>query len=160
MIDITDVIAVAAIIISVLTAWASLVSARKTAERQQTFELRFYRLSMLDPAKGKLQRIISDTNRCLGVVQMQGREPSPEEAVELLKKLDQLDGEAVDTFHAISHHLPPGKRNVLDAQRTVLEKSFMGQEQLNPTFVKNRIVYAQAVLQEVENCLQALLDNA
>ena len=50
-------IAVLAILVSMITAWRARDSARKTAERQRTFELRFYRLSTLDPAKGALRRI-------------------------------------------------------------------------------------------------------
>ena len=89
----TDVIAVVAIFVSVITAWTSWVSAQKTAERQQTFELRFYRLSMLDPAKGALRRILIDSNRRTNVaVQVQGGFSAQD-----FEALKLLDREAVNT---------------------------------------------------------------
>ena len=62
--DVSDGIAVAAVLI----AMASFVSARKIAARQRTFELRFYQLRMLEPAKGTLRRIVIDHDRRMNVV--------------------------------------------------------------------------------------------
>ena len=61
--DVSDRIAVAAVI----TAVVSLFSALKIAKRQRTFEFRFYQLRMLDPAKGTLRRIVIDQNRRINV---------------------------------------------------------------------------------------------
>ena len=155
----TDVIAVVAILVSVITAWTSWVSAQKTAERQQTFELRFYRLSMLDPAKGALRRILIDSNRRTNVaVHVQGGFSAQD-----FEALKLLDREAVNTFHAISHHLPPDRREVLGAKRTALEGKWMQRledRQFHAMFAQDMKAYVEAILQAVEDRLQALLDNA
>ena len=152
----SDVIAFLAIVVSVLTARFSLVSARKTEKRQQTFELRFYQLSMLDPAKGTLQRILADINRSMNAGVLMKGELSPQD----FEKLGKLDQEAVNTFHAISHHLPRAGRDALDAKRTEIEHKWMQQKPFGATFVQDSHAYVEELLQAVEDRLQALLNNA
>ena len=74
-----------------------------------------------------------------------------------------LDREAVNTFHAISHHLPPDRREVLGAKRTALEGKWMQRledRQFHAMFAQDMKAYVEAILQAVEDRLQALLDNA
>ena len=153
----TDVIAGIALFVSV----GSLVSAQMIAKRQRTFELRFYRLSMLDPAKGALRRIRIDMTRRTNIIDhvQQGRLLPLD-----LEALNKLDREAVNTFHAISHHLPPDRREVLEAKRTDLERKLMQRLHLDdqqfydmaPQVMKT---YVDAVVLAVEDRLRALLDS-
>ncbi len=152
---VTDVIAGLALLVSV----GSLVSAQMIAKRQRTFELRFYRLSMLDPAKGALRRIRIDISRRTNVIKhvQQGR-LSPEDR----EALQQLDREAVNTFHAISHHLPPDRREVLKAKRTDFERTLKQrlekQDQEFYVIAQGMKTYVDALVQAVEDRLHALLD--
>ena len=148
---VTVAIAVVAIIVSVFTSRASRVSAQATADRQQSFELRFYRLTMLDPAKGQLRRILADSDRRLNSIVLR-RDAAPEDLEELAK----LDREAVDTFHAISHHLPQNRRHEIDALRARLEQKWM-QQRLDPQFPQDSNGYMKTLLQVVEDRLQKLL---
>ena len=149
----TDAIAGLALFVSV----GSLVSAQMIAKRQRTFELRFYRLSMLDPAKGALRRILIDIYRRTNVIArvQQGR-LSPQD----FEALKQLDREAVNTFHAISHHLPPDRREVLEEKRTDLERKW---QRLDPQFyammAQDVTTYVDALVLAVEDRLRALLDS-
>ena len=81
-----------------------------------------------------------------------------------IEELKQLDREAVNTFHAISHHLPPDRRQDLEAKRRGFEQKLMQELELQQPIItfanaKEMRTYAEAVLQAVEDCLQALLDN-
>ena len=152
--------AVLAIIISsvsLVIAAVSLFSAWKIAERQQTFELRRYRLGMLDPAKGTLRRILIDSNRVHNLSRVHGG-LSPQ-GLDDLKKLDR---EAVNTFHAISHHLPHEAREALDAMRAALERKWLQEpqhERFAVTFAHDMKAYVDAILQAVEAHLQTLLND-
>ena len=149
-IDFTDGLAVAAIAVSIVTAWLSRASARRTAERQQTFELRFYRLSMLDPAKGKLRQIYIDINRHINVGVQRGL------TTPACQELEQLDRDAVNAFHAISHHLPSHGREKIEAIRITLE-SQRTKEEMDVAFASSMSTYVQEILKAVEDCLQTLL---
>ena len=80
-----------------------------------------------------------------------------------IEELKLLDREAVNTFHAISHHLPPDRRQDLEAKRSGFEQKLMQEIHFQPAITlanaKEMRAYAEAVLQAVEDCLQALLDN-
>lgn len=151
--DVSDWIAV----VAVLIALASLVSARKIAARQRTFEFRFYQLRMLDPAKGTLRRIAMDHDRRMNAVtHLEGKF-----SAQALEALGKLHVEAVTTFHAISHHMPPDKQQALEARRMALDRKWMQElhQPLTTMQAHEMRAYVDAVLQEVEDCLQTLLDK-
>lgn len=144
-------------VVAVLIALASLVSARKIAARQRTFELRFYQLRMLDPAKGTLRRIVMDHDqRMNAVTHLEGRF-----SAKALEDLGKLHVEAVTTCHAISHHMPPDKQQALEARRMALDRKWTRElHQPVTTMQADEIrAYVVAVLEEVEDCLQTLLDK-
>ena len=151
--DVSDGIAVAA----VLTSVGSLLSALKIAKRQRTFEFRFYQLRMLDPAKATLRRIVIDHDRRMNIVNfLEGKF-----SLQAHDDLGKLHLEAVTTFHAISHHLPPHKQQALEARRMALDRKWAQEfhQPLTTTSADEMKAYVDAVLQEVEDCLQTLLDN-
>ena len=108
---------------------------------------------------GALRRILIDSNRRTNVaVQVQGGFSAQD-----LEALKLLDREAVNTFHAISYHLPPDRREVLEAKRTALEGKWMQRledPQFHAMFAQDMKAYVEAILQAVEDRLQALPDNA
>ena len=145
-------------VVAVLIALASLVNARKIAARQRTFELRFYQIRMLDPAKGTLRRIVLDHDqRMNAATHLEGRF-----SAKALEDLGKLHVEAVTTFHAISHHMPPDKQRVLEARRIALDRKWTRERYEPVTAMQAREMraYVVAVLDEVEDCLQTLLDKA
>ena len=150
---VSDGIAVVAVVIAL----ASLVSARRIAARQRTFELRFYQLRMLDPAKGTLRRIIMEHDQRMNTVtHLEGQF-----SAQALEDLGRLHVEAVTTFHAISHHMPLDKQQALEARRMALDRKWM--QELHQPLTRMQAdeirAYVDAVLQEVEDCLQTLLDK-
>ena len=118
-INISDAIAVAAIIVSVLTAWTSLDSARNTAGTATVVRAPLLQAQRARPRQGHAPAGLTDSDRRLNSIVFAARAATRED----LETLAQLDREAVDTFHAISHHLPTGTREAIDAMRTRLERS-------------------------------------
>ena len=121
-----------AIVVSVLTFAWSRIAERRVETRQQTFELRVYSLTMLDPARGTLQRIIIDINRIMNSEKAQAGGIEFSDADETSVALAKLDREAVDTFNAIRHHLPRDEWQVMDAARTALEERWIVQNSFKP----------------------------
>ena len=152
------VIAIIISSVSLVIAAVSLFSAWKIAERQQTFELRRYRLGVLDPAKGTLRRILIDSNRVHNLSRVHGRLSRED-----LDELTKLYRQAVDTFHAISHHLPQDEREALDEMREALEQEWLQEPPPEPfavMFAHDMHAYVEAILRAVEAHLRVLLNEA
>ena len=144
-----NAIAIVAIVVSMITAWSSRVGARRIAERQQTFEFRFYQLRMLDLAKGTLRRLFVDCRRGQDGVAIEG--PSPQYSDELRR----LSAQTLETFHTIGQYLPPDKRVALEELGRGLV--FMPDQENLAGDWRSLTTYLGEFLQAVEVRLQQLL---
>ena len=129
-IDTDTILASIAILVSGVTALFSYIEGRNLANRQNSFELRLYILTILDPAKGKITQFISDMNRQVNAAAVgeslgqidplllpQGEGPQIR-----MDALARLDRQVVDTHNAISHHLSPDDQTEIETARMALEK--------------------------------------
>ena len=153
-VPLSDVLASLAIITSLITYVYSQRAAKSLETRQQAFELRVYTLTMLDPARGTLQRILSDINRILNAAILRASVGGEEFSEEDLAALAKLDKEAIDTLNAISHHLSPNERQALEKERKVLEQKWMKKLPFNP---REAYEHTEKMLKAVEARLQEIL---
>ena len=171
-IPIDIVLAVFAIVVSLLAAGFSYIGGRDLAKRQNSFELRLYILTILDPAKGKITQFISDMNRQINAIEigdaLAQRLPSisaqAESSQARMDVLAKLDRKVVDTYNAISHHLYPDDKTEIETARMDLETPLYDALQsanvdwlVVKSIKENTFHYAEKVLQAIERRLKNTL---
>ena len=130
-IPIDTIFAGIAIFVSISSAIFSYIEGRKQVDRQNSFELRLYIITIIDPVRGKIAQLIVDMNRAVNVAkhtehlkQNMPELPVPDEDPQnsLHAKFIAIDRQVTDLYETIKHHLHLEDQMEIDEQRLAFEK--------------------------------------
>lgn len=117
--------------IAVLVSIFSYLEGRRQVDRQNSFELRLYIITILDPVRGKIAQLIVDMNRAVNVAkhtehlkQIMPELPVPDADPQnsLHEKFIAIDRQVSDLYGTIKHHLHLEDQREIDEQRLAFEK--------------------------------------